>query len=190
MRNWLLARLTLLVAVTSITLLAQSTGAEGARVSNPTHFANSQIKIGPGDLLQVNVFDEPEMAQTIRVSDAGSADFMLLGSLKVAGMTASDAQRFVEAQLLTRNFLRSPHVSITIQEYGTQGVSVLGEVKKPGVYPFLGSRNLLDILSQAGGTTPIASNIAMVKRRNGEQEKVTTPTNSSRRRSIWSPAIP
>jgi polysaccharide export outer membrane protein len=131
-----------------------------------------RVRIGPGDLLQLSVFDVPELTQAIRVSDTGDATLLLLGSLHLAGSTAAEAQTLIEDRLRQDNFLLDPHVSLVICEYRTQGVSVLGEVRKPGVYQVLGTRNLLDIISEAGGTTPFAAQQATVKRR-ASQEKLT-----------------
>ncbi len=126
---------------------------------------SARIRIGPGDLLHLAVFDVPELTQVVRVSDTGDATLMLLGSLHLDGLTAAEAQALIEDRLQKGNFILDPHVSLIIREYGTQGVSVLGEVRKPGVYQVLGTRNLLDIISEAGGTTPFAAQEATVKRR-------------------------
>ena len=138
---------------------------------------NARILIGPGDLLSMTTFDVPELDQTIRVSDTGDAVLTLVGSLHLAGLTAAEAQRLIEDRLRQGNFLLDPHVSLIIREYGTQGVSVLGEVRKPGVYQVLGTRTLLDIISEAGGTTPLAAQQATVKRRAGEEKLVASLSN-------------
>jgi polysaccharide export outer membrane protein len=135
---------------------------------------SARLRIGPGDLLQINVFDEPELTQSVRVNDRGDADLLLIGSIHFAGLTTSEAKATVEERLRKVNFMLHPSVSIFIQEYGTQGVSVLGEVKRPGVYTVLGSRNLLDLISEAGGITSIAAGEAVIKRRSGKEEKIRT----------------
>lgn len=132
----------------------------------------AHIRIGPGDLLHLEVFDVPELTQEIRVTDTGDATLLLLGSLHVDGLTTAEAQILIETRLQKGNLILDPHVSVIIREYGTQGVSVLGEVKKPGIYQVLGTRTLLDIISEAGGTTPFAAQEATVKRR-GSPEKFT-----------------
>jgi polysaccharide export outer membrane protein len=154
---------------------ASISGAE----TSPPETESVRLRIGPGDLLQINVFDEPELTQSVRVSDNGDADLMLIGSIHLEGLTTSQAKANVEDCLRKVDFMLHPSVSITIQEYGTQGVSVLGEVKNPGVYRVLGSRNLLDLISQAGGTTPIAAGEAVIKRRSGKQEKVKTSLSNN-----------
>jgi polysaccharide export outer membrane protein len=125
------------------------------------------MRVGPGDLLEVKVFDVEELTQEVRVSDRGEAALTFLGPLQLAGLTTSEVQTLVENRLRDGNYVREPHVSIMIQEYATQGVSVLGQVGKPGVYPVLGSRTLLDVISEAGGITPMAAHEATIKRRNG-----------------------
>jgi polysaccharide export outer membrane protein len=128
----------------------------------------SRLRIGPGDLLNVTVFDVPELAQTVRVSDQGDATFQLIGSLHLAGLTTDDARTLIAQELKDGNLILHPQVSVLISEYSTQGVSVVGEVQKPGVYPVLGSRTLLDIISEAGGTTPAAGPDVTVKHPGGD----------------------
>lgn len=145
--------------------------------AGPPAVDSARIRIGPGDLLHLSVFDVPELAQVLRVSDTGDATLTLLGSLHLEGLTAEEAQRLIEDLLREASFILDPHVSVIIREYGTQGVSVLGEVRKPGVYQVLGRRNLLDIISEAGGTTPFAAQQATVKRRASEQKLTASLSN-------------
>ena len=128
---------------------------------------SARLRVGPGDLLDVKVFDIPELDQIVRVSDQGEAVLAFIGRVQLAGLTTADAQTLVEDRLREGHYVRQPQVSIVIQEYGTQGVSVLGQVGKPGVYPVLGGRTLLDVISDAGGITPLAAHEATIKRRKG-----------------------
>jgi polysaccharide export outer membrane protein len=122
------------------------------------------MHIGPGDLVEMKVFSVPELGQDIRVNDLGDASINLIGSIHLAGLTTAEAQELIARRFQEGNFVLNPHVSVMIREYGTQGVSVLGEVKNPGVYQVLGTRSLLDVLSLAGGTTPYADSQASIKR--------------------------
>ena len=151
-------------------VLVGCAAAQQMAAPDPNHAAprpadGAHICIGPGDLLHLDVFDVPELTQEVRVTDAGDATLLLLGPLHLDGLTAAEAQTLIETRLRKGNFILDPHVSVMIREYGTQGVSVLGEVKKPGIYQVLGTRTLLDIISEAGGTTPFAAQEATVKRR-------------------------
>jgi len=129
--------------------------------------ARARLRIGAGDLVNVSVFDVPELAQTIRVNDRGDATLSLVGSLHFAGLTTDEAQALIATKLKAGNYLVDPQVSVFISQYSTQGVSVLGEVTKPGVYQVLGSRTLLDIISEAGGITSFAGSDATIKHVDG-----------------------
>jgi polysaccharide biosynthesis/export protein len=162
-----------LVITLALSVATGQTKADAQKLSSPATSPASlgadlaRVRVGPGDLLEVKVFDVPELMQTVRVSDQGDAVLTFLGRLQLAGLTTAEVQTLVENHLRDGNYVREPHVSIMIQEYATQGVSVLGQVGKPGVYPVLGSRTLLDVISEAGGFTPMAAHEATIKRRKG-----------------------
>src|SRR5258708_34094251 len=115
------------------------------------------LHIGIGDLLQVTMFGTQDFNADFRVSSSGNISLPPLGLVHVAGMSTSEAEKSIERQLVEGGFYGDPRVSVSEKEYVTQGVSILGEVKNPGVYPLLADRHLLDLLSQAGGLTPNAS---------------------------------
>jgi len=115
------------------------------------------LHIGIGDLLQITMFGTQDFNADFRVSSSGNISLPPLGLVHVAGMSTSEAEQSIERQLVEGGFYREPRVSVFEKEYVTQGVSILGEVKNPGVYPLLADRHLLDLLSQAGGLTPNAS---------------------------------
>jgi polysaccharide biosynthesis/export protein len=123
------------------------------------------LQISAGDLLDLNVFDTPELSTKLRVDEHGNVSLPLAGVLQVSGMTAEQAGLAIEAHLRQTDILKDPHVSVTVLEYATQGVTVVGEVKNPGVYPLLGSHGLLDLISAAGGVTPNAGKAVTVTHR-------------------------
>ncbi|HKT23703.1 MAG TPA: polysaccharide biosynthesis/export family protein, partial [Terriglobales bacterium] len=126
----------------------------------------SAIRIGPGDLLELKIFGAPELGSTLRVSNEGEITIALIGSIKIAGLTPELAQTEIERRFRDGGYLRDPHVNILIKEFASQGISVLGEVTHPGVYPLLGSPRLLDAIAAAGGTTARAGKTVLVTRRN------------------------
>lgn len=158
--------------LTALLMLLTVTVASLAQESGSSH----GLRIGPGDLISVEVFDVPELKQELRVSDAGDAELALIGKLHLAGMTVEDAEQAIAVQLAARQLVLQPQVSLFIREYATQGASVSGEVQKPGVYPVLGPRTLLQIVSEAGGLTQIASPKIVITHLNGEQEQVAVRT--------------
>lgn len=114
------------------------------------------LQISAGDLLDLNVFDTPELSTKLRVDEHGAVTLPLAGVLPMSGLTAEEAAHAVEARFRESDILKDPHVSVTMLEYATQGVTVLGEVKNPGIYPLLGAHGVLDLISAAGGVTPNA----------------------------------
>lgn len=126
------------------------------------------VKIASGDLLEVSVFDSPELTQQVRIGSDGKAQLALIGNIPVAGLTGQEAGELIARELRERHFLLAPQVSVLIKEYATQGVSVTGEVLHPGVYQVLGPRTLLDVVSMAGGLTNTADTRITIKRRSGE----------------------
>jgi polysaccharide biosynthesis/export protein len=112
--------------------------------------------IGAGDLLEVTVFDTPELSGKLRVSNRGDVSLPLIGMMHVESLTAQEAQSEVRQRLMDGGFVRDPQVTVFVAEYATQGVSIVGEVHKPGVYPAFGEHHLLDYLSLAEGLTQFA----------------------------------
>jgi polysaccharide export outer membrane protein len=131
---------------------------------------SESLLIGPGDLLHVQVFDTPELGQDARVTDAGVLPLLLGGDVKVTAMTPAEAARAIEKRLREGNFLLNPRVAVTVTEYATQKVSVLGEVKAPGAYAISTPRSVLDVLSLAGGLTEVADRKILIERK-GAHEK-------------------
>ena len=111
------------------------------------------IRIGTGDLLQITVFGVPDLAEEVRVNDAGSVSVPLIGNVHLAGLTSDEAQQLIATRLRDRGLLRDPQVAVFQKEYASQGIAVMGEVQRPGIYNLLGERRLSDAISAAGGTT-------------------------------------
>ncbi len=109
------------------------------------------LPIGPGDLLEIAVFDTPELSGRLRVDEKGQITLPVGGVLSVSGLTAEAAAALVEKRLRDAAIMLEPHVTVMVEEYATQGVTVAGEVKNPGTYPLLGSRTVADMISSAGG---------------------------------------
>jgi polysaccharide export outer membrane protein len=112
--------------------------------------------IGNGDLLEMSIFDTPELSGKLRVSNTGEVILPLIGKLHVAGMQSDAAAGLIRQKFIDGNYLIDPQVTVFIAEYATQNVSVLGEVKSPGIYPAFGTHHLLDYVSSAQGLTPLA----------------------------------
>jgi polysaccharide export outer membrane protein len=147
---------------TLIVFIAATTGVAGAQQSQLPHQAASShasyaLLLDAGDLLDVRVFDTPDLSEKLRVDQGGDITLPVGGMVRVQGLTAEQAQTAIEERFRQRNILHDPHVEVFVLEYATQGVTVAGEVKLPGVYPWSGKRSVLDFVSLAGGVTAAAS---------------------------------
>ncbi len=120
------------------------------------------LRVSSGDLLDLGVFDTPELSGKLRVDEAGDITVPVAGAVRVSGMTSEEAAVAVEGKLRSADILKDPHVSIFISEYATQGVTVTGEVRTPGIYPLLGSHGLSDMIAAAGGVTAGSSRVVTV----------------------------
>jgi polysaccharide export outer membrane protein len=120
-------------------------------------------RIGPKDLLEIHVFEVPELNVERRVSDSGSLELPLLGEVPVSGLSAGDVKTRVES-LLTAKYVNRASVSIVIKEFANSPVSILGAVQKPGPLNISGNWYLLQAISAAGGLTPQAGRAIYVLR--------------------------
>jgi polysaccharide export outer membrane protein len=109
-----------------------------------------EYRIGPKDLLEITVFELPELNQTVRVSEDGTITLPLLGSVKVDGLTKDELEQKISS-LLEEKYLKNPRVSVFIKEYQSKLVAVIGAVEKPGMYELVGRLTLLQMISKAGG---------------------------------------
>jgi len=136
------------------------------------------VKLGAGDLIEVSVYNVPELASKVRVSNSGDVYLPLIDYVHVDGLTQEEAQALIEKRLEDGGFVRSPHVSIFVDEAMSQGVTILGEVGRPGIYPDVGDHKLYEVVSQAGGFTTSASRkIAILRRNATEPIRVNLPRN-------------
>ncbi|MBI3404786.1 MAG: polysaccharide biosynthesis/export family protein [Acidobacteria bacterium] len=133
------------------------------------------LQIGAGDLLDVTLYGIPEFKSEVRVSSDGKISLPMIGNVDVDGLTVERAAASIEKRLKEKGLYNDPHINIFVREYATQGISVLGEVQKPGIYPLLGSRKLYDAMSAAGGTTPKAGRYVLITHKNDPQHPVRVP---------------
>jgi len=121
-------------------------------------------RVGPKDLLEIHVFEVPELNLERRISDSGSIDLPLLGEVSVSGLTATEVKGRLES-LLTAKYVNRASVSVVIKEYAHSPVSVVGAVVKPGPLYISGNWYLLQAISAAGGLTQQAGRRIYVLRR-------------------------
>jgi polysaccharide export outer membrane protein len=136
---------------------------EGAFAEEQTNYL-----IGPGDLLDIKVLEAKELDTEARVNSKNTITFPLLGELEIGGLTSQEGENKLK-ELLSQKYMQDPHVVVSIKEYRSQRVAVIGSVKKPGSYEILGRGRLLDALSLAEGLTEGAGRVAYVSRRDNKK---------------------
>lgn len=128
-------------------------------------------RVGPNDLLDIEVMDLENSKRTVRVNAAGAITLPLIGPIVVAGLTAQDIETRLAAKY-SEKYLQNPQVSVFIKEFTTERISIDGAVAKPGIYPLTGQITLLRALALAGGFGSIAdSSEVMLFRVNNKGER-------------------
>jgi len=126
--------------------------------------------IGPEDVLDIDVFNVPELSKTVRVANDGTISLALLGHVPVAGLTTKQLREQLESKY-GEKYLEGPQVSVFVKEYHAQPVSVIGAVERPGLYQLTAPRTLIEVLSMAGGlakrSSAPAGRVLIVTRKEG-----------------------
>ena len=136
------------------------------------------LKLGPGDLIEVGVYNVPELSTKARIGNSGDVYLPLVDYVHVGDLTVEEAQNLIEKRLEDGGFVRGAHVTIFLDESASQGVTILGEVVKPGIYPVLGDRKLYDLISSAGGFSAAAGRkVSIIRQRSAEPITVNLPRN-------------
>ncbi len=173
-----------LPAAQPVSEAAQSASGAAGTTQNPGDAKKSDVdqsaivKLGAGDLLEVGVYNVPELTSKVRVSNSGDVYLPLIDYVHVEGLTQEEAQSVIEKRLEDGGFVRSPHVTIFVDEASSQGVTVIGEVGKPGIYPDVVDHRLYEVISEAGGFTQNASRkIAILRKGEKAPIRIDLPRN-------------
>ena len=122
----------------------------------PVVAAGSSSTLGSGDLLEVRVFQETDLSGAFRVSPEGTIDFPLCGKVMVGGHTPSQAADTI-TECLKNGFLKRPQVTVLTREYTSKKIFILGEVQKPGTFPYEENMSIIQAVTLSGGFTKVAS---------------------------------
>lgn len=128
--------------------------------------ASDDYVVGPGDVLDIAVQDNADLTRAVTVQTDGGIVLPLVGEVRVAGLSVVEIQRKLTT-LLERDFLVNPQVQVSVRDYQSQSVIVLGEVNNPGRKPLRGRTRLIDVLIDAGGFKPASSGEVVITRSEG-----------------------
>lgn len=164
----------------SVFLLAQASAGLAQQPGTAPPASAPPLLIGSGDLIEINVYDSPDLSGRFRVDENGDITVPLLGPVHIEGKTAEEAGRSVGKRYEDADILKPSNASATafIAEYASQGIAVAGEVKNAGLVPALGVRMLNDVVVAAGGVTLLAASKAIITHRSDPEHPVTVEYNS------------
>ncbi|MDE2365983.1 MAG: polysaccharide export protein EpsE [Betaproteobacteria bacterium] len=130
---------------------------------------NLDYPLGPGDVLRIQVFQNPDLTTETRVSENGYITYPLVGSIDVGGLDIAAAEKKIADALKSGGFIRQPQVNIVLLQMRGNQVSVFGQVNRPGRFPLDTLSRVSDMLAMAGGTMPNGDDVAIVSgMRNGK----------------------
>lgn len=152
---------------------------ETASPQSPRLLANSNVKLGIGDLIEITVFGVPDLSNKTRISGSGDVYLPLIDYVHVADLTADEAQELIQKRLEDGGFVRGPHVSIFVDESASQSITMVGEVNRPGAFPAIGERHLFDLISAAGGLTDKAGRNVTIEHHGDPSQKVELQLSSN-----------
>jgi len=141
----------------------------------PASPPSATIRLGAGDLIDLSVYGIPELTTKSRIGSDGNVYLPLIEYVHLADLTTEEAQALIERRLDDGGFVKHPHVSIFVDQYASQGASVLGQIARPGIYPILGQQRLFDLISAAGGLTDKAGRGITITRRADPDHPITVP---------------
>jgi polysaccharide export outer membrane protein len=144
-----------------------------AKTAEPakTPSVDADYKIGPQDVLRIDVWKEPDISRTIPVRPDGKISVPLLNDVQASGLTAMQLAASLREGL--SKYLNNPQVTVTVTEINSRRVYLTGEVNRPGALPLLPNMTVLQALSSAGGFTQFAKlkSIYIMRTENGKQVK-------------------
>lgn len=139
------------VCATSVVLVAQGP-------SKPSQVpAATDYVVGPNDVLTITSYDQPELSGKFAIEADGSFTYPMIGRVTVGGLTLRQVEAQVKKQLKDGGFFNNPQITVSIEQYKSQKVFIVGEVRMPGMYPLSGDMTLIEVLARAGSTLPSAS---------------------------------
>lgn len=134
----------------------------------PNPSADQAYRIGPNDLIKINVFQVPELSSEERVDEQGNVNMPLVGEINIGSLTPQEAEARIAARL-AEQYLQDPQVDVYVESSASLQITVMGNVRKPGVFPISGQTTLLQAIAMAEGLDPLAKEQEVVVFRSGGQ---------------------
>ena len=155
-RGRCLSRRALLVGPAALSFCLACGGSnDNRRLNLPAPTEKSTL--GEGDVFLMEIVGEKELPKEYQVASDGSVDLPYLHTVQVAGLEPQQVARLVRKLLMDKQILSDPSVVVQVKEYNSRRITIMGQVMKPGTFPFTTGLTLIQAVSQAGGATGIAN---------------------------------
>ena len=118
--------------------------------------------VGPQDVLTITSYDQPELTGKFTIETDGTFTYPLVGRLSAGGMTLRGVEGALKKALVDQGFFKDPEITVAIEQYRSQKIYIVGEVRTPGAYSLSGDMRLVEALALAGSTLPTASGEAVI----------------------------
>ncbi len=169
----LVERIILLVAE-DFFLLPVLAGSARAQAADSSAIAS--YRLGSGDKLKISVYGQTDLNGDYEIDGSGNIELPLIGQIKAAGLTVADFKRDLTTRL-GNGFFVNPNVSVEVENY--RPFYIIGEVNKPGEYPYVNGMSILNAVALAGGYTTRADDSSTYIRRNGQSKEIELPADET-----------
>ena len=130
--------------------------------------------IGLEDVLDITVWQSPDLTKSVAVQSDGTIDYPLVGNLQAAGLTLKQLEKTLQNKL-AQGFVKNPQVSVSVKEYNSKTILVFGEVSKPGLYKLKGPISVLELLFMTGGARTDAKRMTVIRpSKNGVKGRISS----------------
>jgi polysaccharide export outer membrane protein len=128
--------------------------------------------VGPQDVLVITSYDQGDLTGKFTVETDGSFTYPLIGRVRIGGLTLRAVEEQLEKEMVARGFFKDPQITVSVEQYRSQKIHIVGEVRTPGTYPVSGDMHLVEVLALAGSTTPMASGEVVIVHESNQSERV------------------
>jgi polysaccharide export outer membrane protein len=146
----------------SLSLFAIARGAEARQIEQPANYV-----VGAQDILSITSFDQEDLSGKYPVDADGTFTFPLIGRVKAGGLTLRQLEAELKRMLKDGALFKDPQLSVGVEQYRSQKIHIVGEVRNPATYPLTGDISLIEAIARAGSTLPTASGEALIVRAKG-----------------------
>lgn len=168
--------LALVFSASAMTAASGVAGCSGARPPPPVNLPApiTNTTVGPDDVFEVHVYNEPAWPKEYKVQPDGSINFPFLDRVDVSGKEPQDIVEILKAKLSEKKILTNPQVSVVMKAYNSKRITVMGQVARPGTVPWANGLKLVEAIAQSGGFTPVADSNHVILTRHVADSKTYT----------------